>query len=57
MTLLGLALTTRGMLFETSDPFVLGVMFLIVATAIWIFGMTNAYRTAELMNQQDLARY
>jgi TM2 domain-containing membrane protein YozV len=57
MTLLGLALTTRGMLFETSDAFVLGVMFLIVATAIWIFGMTNAYRTAELMNQQDLARY
>lgn len=57
MTLLGLGLTTRGMLFETSDAFVLGVMFLIVATAIWIFGMTNAYRTTERMNEHDLAHY
>lgn len=57
MTLLGLGLMTRGMLFETSDAFVLGVVFLVVATAIWIFGMTNAYRIAERINQQDLARY
>jgi len=57
MMFLGLGLITRGMFFQTGDAFVLGLVFLIVSLAMWIYGMTNAYRTAELMNQQDLARY
>jgi hypothetical protein len=57
MMFMGLGLMTRGVFFQTSDAFVLGLMFLIVSLAMWIFGMTNAYRTAERINQQDLARY
>jgi hypothetical protein len=57
MLFFGCTLTMRGVFFQTSDAFVLGLIFLIIALAMWIFGMTNAYRTAERMNQQDLARF
>ena len=37
--------------------FVLGVIFLLAALALWIFGMVNAYRTAERGNQQDFTDF
>jgi hypothetical protein len=30
---------------------------LLAALGLWIFGMVNAYRTAERANQQDFARF
>ena len=35
----------------------LGLLFLLAALALWIFGMVNAYRTAERANQEDLVRF
>jgi hypothetical protein len=34
----------------------LGLIFLLLALVLWIFGMTNSYHAAEEANQQDLAR-
>ena len=36
--------------------FLLGLILLLAALALWIFGMVNAYRAAERANQQDFTR-
>ena len=56
MLLLGFALTFGGCLSQTGGTFALGLAFLVIAVAMWIFGMTNAYRTAEQANQRDFTR-
>jgi TM2 domain-containing membrane protein YozV len=35
----------------------LGLVFFLAALGLWIFGMVNAYRTAERANQQDFTRF
>lgn len=39
-----------------SSALLLGVMFLIGAWVLWIFGIVNAYRTAERTSQTQLIR-
>jgi hypothetical protein len=34
---------------------VLGFLSLIVALVVWVYGIVNAYRMAERLNQQQLA--
>jgi hypothetical protein len=34
-----------------------GLILLLIALATWIYGMTNAYRTAEQANEQTVPRY
>ena len=53
----GFGLALGGALSGAGGAAGLGSIFLLIALVMWIFGMTNAYRTAERMNQQDLARY
>jgi TM2 domain-containing membrane protein YozV len=56
MLFFGAVLTFGGALSQTGGTVMLGLIFLAIALALWIFGMVNAYHTAERMNQQDLAR-
>ena len=53
----GFGLALGGALSGAGGAAGLGSIFLLIALAMWIFGMVDAYRTAERINQQDLARY
>ena len=53
----GFGLALGGALAGAGGAAGLGSIFLLIALVMWIFGMTDAYRTAERMNQQDLAHY
>jgi hypothetical protein len=53
----GFGLALGGALSGAGGAAGLGFIFLLIALAMWIFGMVDAYRTAERANQQDLARY
>jgi hypothetical protein len=54
MILFGFALVFGGALSQTGGTLILGLIFLLIALALWIFGMVNAYHAAERTNQQDL---
>jgi hypothetical protein len=51
MLFLGLALTFGGCVSSAGGAFGLGLIFLLIALVLWIFGMSNAYHTAERINQ------
>ena len=53
----GFGMALGGALSGAGGAAGLGSIFLLIALMMWIFGMVNAYRTADRMNQQDLARY
>jgi hypothetical protein len=57
MLFFGFMCTLGGALSQTGGTFLLGLIFLLIALAMWIFGMTNSYRIAEQANQLELARY
>ena len=65
MLLFGFAFTFGGCLSAataSTEPeknsaggaFLVGLLFLLIALVLWIFGMVNAYHTAERTNQRDL---
>jgi hypothetical protein len=54
MLYFGFGLALGGVLFQTGGAFLLGLIFLLIALVLWIFGMVDAYRTAERRNQQEL---
>jgi TM2 domain-containing membrane protein YozV len=53
----GFGMALGGALSGAGGAAGLGSIFLLIALMMWIFGMVNAYRTADRMNQQDLPRY
>jgi hypothetical protein len=53
----GFGMALGGALSGAGGASGLGSIFLLIALAMWIFGMTNSYRIAEQVNQQDLVRY
>jgi hypothetical protein len=57
MLFFGLALAFGGAFSQTGGTFLLGLIFLLIALALSIFGMVNAYRTAERANQRDFTRF
>lgn len=57
MLFFGSVLAFGGALFQTGGTFLLGLIFLLMALVMWIFGMVNAYHTAERANQQDFTRF
>jgi hypothetical protein len=57
MLFFGSVFAFGGALFQTGGTFLLGLIFLLMALVMWIFGMVNAYHTAERANQQDFTRF
>jgi hypothetical protein len=53
----GFMLAFGGLAGLGGGAFLLGLLFLLSAVAIWIYGMTNAYHTAERINQQAVTHY